>query len=93
MVHLVELVREAMADMLPPSIAQRPKHGFEVPINDWFRNELKGYAKDVLLSDQPFFDRDYLQTLLKEHAENRRNHGEKFYALLVFLVWHERFCS
>ena len=90
---LKKLVREAMADMIPPNIIQRPKHGFEVPINDWFRNELKGYAEDVLLSDHPFFDRDYLQTLLKEHAENRRNHGEKFYALLVFLVWHERFCS
>lgn len=89
---LKKLVRTAMADMLPPSIVKRPKHGFEVPIDHWFRSELKDYAADILLSDQPFFNRDYVRTLLAEHAANRCNHGHKLYALLVFMIWHERFC-
>jgi len=31
------LLREAFADALPPEIARRPKHGFNVPVDHWLR--------------------------------------------------------
>ena len=44
------LFKKAMRGILPDSIIDRPKHGFAVPLARWFRGELAGFARDVLLS-------------------------------------------
>ena len=45
------LFKQAMRGILPDGIIDRPKHGFAVPLARWFRGELAGFARDVLLSD------------------------------------------
>ena len=37
------MLREAMKRMLPAEILERPKVGFRVPVNEWFRGPMKGY--------------------------------------------------
>ena len=32
-------LRQAFADILPPEVVARPKHGFNVPIDHWLKNE------------------------------------------------------
>ena len=31
--------KQAFKDDLPKEIINRPKHGFNVPLDDWFRND------------------------------------------------------
>ena len=45
------LFKQAMRGILPDAIIDRQKHGFAVPLARWFRGELAGFARDVLLSD------------------------------------------
>ena len=45
------LFKQAMRGILPDCIIDRQKHGFAVPLAHWFRGELAGFARDVLLSD------------------------------------------
>ena len=45
------LFKQAMRGILPDGIIDRPKHGFAVPLARWFRGDLAGFARDLLLSE------------------------------------------
>lgn len=45
------LLRRAFGDLLPPAIWNRRKMGFGVPLEHWFRNELRELTHDTLLSE------------------------------------------
>src|SRR6185437_4428198 len=44
-----KIVQDAFRPMLPEEIYNRPKHGFEIPLLAWFRNELWGMIDEDLL--------------------------------------------
>ena len=69
------LFKQAMRGVLPDSIIDRQKHGFAVPIARWFRGELAGFARDVLLSDtcrqRGILDTRFVEKLLQLNAQGR----------------------
>jgi asparagine synthase (glutamine-hydrolysing) len=88
------ILREAFADLLPKAILRRPKMGFGVPLAHWFRNELKDYARDVLL-DPAALGRGYfrpaaVRQLLDEHQSGRFDHSYRLWAILVLEQWQRR---
>src|SRR5205823_2116667 len=40
------VLKRALADTVPTSVLDRPKMGFGVPIDRWFRREMKDYVRD-----------------------------------------------
>src|SRR6266853_1469363 len=44
------VLREAGKQLIPERILTRPKVGFRVPVNQWFRGEMRGYLLDHLQS-------------------------------------------
>src|SRR5688572_2113106 len=44
------LLKRAAKDLLPPEILHRRKMGFGVPLDQWFRTDLRQMASDLLLS-------------------------------------------
>ncbi len=42
------ILKRAVAPYVPPEVLNRPKHGFAVPTDPWFRGELKNYTYEVL---------------------------------------------
>jgi asparagine synthase (glutamine-hydrolysing) len=89
------VLRRAIADLLPPSLLDRPKMGFGVPISRWFRGELRPLLQDVLLSDtaarRPFFRPEATRALIDDHLAGRRDHGQRLWALLTLELWCRRF--
>jgi asparagine synthase (glutamine-hydrolysing) len=85
------LFREAMRPFLPHAVLTRPKRGFGCPIDRWFRNEIKEFAYDTLLSrragERGLFRPQYVRTLLDEHCASRRNHHTRLWALLMLELW------
>ena len=43
------ILRDAFADLIPADIDRRPKTGFGVPLDRWFRGELRDFVRDTLL--------------------------------------------
>lgn len=89
------ILKAVASDVLPPEIIHRKKHGFGVPVGRWFRDDLAGYARDVLL-DPSTLGRGYFQPaavtrLLDEHISGERNHGQHIWLLLTFEWWHRLF--
>jgi asparagine synthase (glutamine-hydrolysing) len=82
-------LRRAFAADLPPEIAGRGKAGFGVPLDRWFRGELRPLAEDLLLggADRGLFRRGELERLLREHAERRADHGHRLWCLCMLELW------
>jgi len=87
------LLKQAFAKVLPPSIVHRRKHGFTVPLGDWFRRDLKPLAQEHLLcpSIGEFFSPSCLQRLWSEHQEKKADHGTLLWALLSFSLWQREY--
>ena len=90
------VLKKAMADLLPPGIAYRPKHGFSFPIKHWLRGDLLSYMDDVL-SSSPFiaerFDGKAVQRLVAEHRAGSKNHDHLLWSLVNLALWHRQFLA
>jgi asparagine synthase (glutamine-hydrolysing) len=81
-----------MADILPKSVRSRKKHPFAVPIAEWLRNELKDYARDILLSktsiDRGYFNPARVEEIVDEHQTGKKDHSFRIWSLLNLELWH-----
>ena len=82
---------ETFADLIPQDIQSRPKIGFGVPIDHWFRNELKELLYDVLLSqkatDRGLLQRHVVRRLIDEHVTGVFDHAYRLWNLLCLELW------
>jgi len=87
------LLKRAFEPEIPDSIMTRPKQGFGVPITEWFRTDLRGFARGKLerLGGRDPFDRNALQGLLHEHAAGRADHGYRLWDLVWLELWYEQY--
>ncbi|MGW5363353.1 asparagine synthase (glutamine-hydrolyzing) [Actinopolymorpha pittospori] len=87
------VVKQIAADLLPEQIVNRPKSGFKVPLDQWFRGDLGQEAHDRLLATDSFareaFDANVVALLLDEHRTGRRNHDIRLWTLLGLEIWHD----
>lgn len=88
------ILKETFADLLPVSVQKRAKMGFGVPLDHWFRHELKQLAMDVLTDsrclNRGYFREDAVRKLLDEHLESRFDHAYRLWSLLVLELWHRQ---
>lgn len=91
---LKRIMKDTFADVLPEHFARMPKSGFGIPLDYWFRNELKGIVDGLLdakyIQEQGIFDEQYIQGILEEHYSGRVNRKYEIWALLVFQKWYMR---
>ena len=85
------VLKQAFAEFLPPTIRNRPKMGFGVPLDRWFRGELRSELRAVLLDPvslgRGLFQPDAVTTLVDEHVEGRRDHSQRLWTLLMLELW------
>ena len=87
-----KIFKEAVKGLLPEEVLRKPKHGFEVPIDPWFRGKLKSFTYEILL-DGPtrrrgYFNMSVVERLWQEHLAGRHVWGEHLWYLLNFELWH-----
>jgi len=84
------ILRELGKRYLPSEILQRRKHGFNVPLKVWFRNELWDFVNDILnessLQEAGYFRPGVVKEILKRHREDR---GGDFSNPIFVLLWFE----
>jgi len=87
------LLKRAFEAEIPESIRERPKQGFGVPVTEWFRGDLRVYAREKFerLGARDPFDRTALQALLSEHAAGTADHGYRLWDLTWLELWYERY--
>jgi asparagine synthase (glutamine-hydrolysing) len=90
------VLQDSFRAVLPKELYNRPKKGFEVPLLKWFRNEMRSFIIDDLLSekfirDQGVFDYLEIEKLkLKLFSKNPGDIHARIWGLIVFQSWWKR---
>ncbi|MBC7796942.1 MAG: asparagine synthase (glutamine-hydrolyzing), partial [Pyrinomonadaceae bacterium] len=89
------ILREAMKNVLPDEILNRPKMGFPVPVGRWLRGEFRHIIDEYVLNSRVYerniFAPETLRKIVDEHCANVKNHESKLWALINFEVWARQF--
>lgn len=85
------LLKQAVKDLLPAAIIERPKSGMLVPVEGWFQGPLLPYARERLLdglTQYGLIEREYLERLLAGHLGGLRpRRGAKIWLLVTLEAW------
>jgi asparagine synthase (glutamine-hydrolysing) len=86
------ILRQAVKNMVPPLILEKPKEGFSIPMKHWLRTSLKPMMLDLLsktaIQKLGYFDHQVVAQWIQEHLDGRVNHSHRLWALMVFEMWH-----
>lgn len=89
------ILREAMNRLLPAAILKRPKVGFRVPADEWFRGTMREYLYDHLTGPDSrtlgYYKRAELDRVLTEHITGTMNHEKLLWSLLTLEIWHREY--
>lgn len=80
---------------LPGREFNRPKKGFNIPLEQWLRGPFRSWADELLdpglLGQQGFFQTDTVRRYWDEHQSGKRNWHYHLWAVLMFQAWlHEQ---
>ncbi len=88
------VLRKLMSDKLPQSVLKRPKIGFDIPIHEWFRGELRPLLLETLSEEavtaSGLFYWPALKQLIDAHLERKANVGYHLWGLLVLFIWMKK---
>jgi asparagine synthase (glutamine-hydrolysing) len=85
------MLKRLAARLLPPEFDQQRKQGFSIPMNEWLKKgSFRDLFWDVLKSDDCFFDRKTVDSLLVGQDRGRSN-GERLIALVQFELWRREY--
>ena len=85
------VLKRAVADLLPEVILTRPKSGMLVPVQGWFKRDLRRFARRLLLSrrarTRSYFNREVVREWFSYRGNIWPRHGVKLWLLLTLEVW------
>lgn len=88
------ILKNTFRHLLPEAIFTRGKSGFSIPLEDWFRKELKEMLQTNLstrkLKETGVLSPHFVKTILNQHFSGKRNHKRLIWMILIFQLWHEQ---
>jgi asparagine synthase (glutamine-hydrolysing) len=89
------LLRQTARSLVPPSIIDRPKQGFEIPVDQWFRGPLGDLFRDTVLSSASpvgdIVDRSTAKRMFDRHCRGTGRHGSTLWSLLTLASWADQY--
>src|SRR3989440_6900774 len=89
------LLKRVLKKLVPMENLNRPKMGFGVPIGHWFRNQMKKFLGETLLSDRAlkrgFFKSAEVKRMFELHTRGQQDYAHQLWTLLMLELWFERF--
>lgn len=90
-----DLLKKVAAKLVPAEVIYRRKMGFGVPIGNWFRGEMKGFLKEILLSESSLkrgiIKPEIITRYVDEHLSSKRDHAHQLWTLMMLELWFKRF--
>ncbi|MFB3786884.1 MAG: asparagine synthase (glutamine-hydrolyzing) [bacterium] len=89
------ILKKAVAKWVPPHVLARKKIGFTTPVNDWFRQEMRVYISDKMLSNDSlssiYFNKKTVLKMIEDHHSGREDYKRALFSLLTLEMWYEHF--
>lgn len=88
------ILKKALEPVLPAEILYRSKQGFAIPLDMWFRRELKDMAHEIILeTDDGILERSFLRKIWDQHQTGQYDRSALLWATMMFRKWHATFSS
>lgn len=88
------LLREVLKRHVPTAMFERPKQGFNIPVGDWLRGDLRDWAEDLLSADtlkaHGLLDAGLIRKVWDTHQNGQGNHANALWSVLMFQAWHKK---
>ncbi len=85
------VLKRAVKGLVPEAISAREKAGFTLPLDAWFRKELKEMVTDLLspgkLKEDGLLDPVAAGGVLTEHLSGRENQGQALFSMMLLEMW------
>jgi len=82
------MLRRAFRGLVPDFVWNRPKQGFAVPVNAWFRGKLGQTLEELTaLHCGAYLDPQAVRQMLSQHRDGARDHGYRLWNIYVYLLW------
>jgi asparagine synthase (glutamine-hydrolysing) len=87
-----QVLKRAMADLLPQSVLHQPKLGFPTPWREWLTGPKFKAIETILLEprsmDRGLFRRSSIERLFREHEHGFHDHADHIWRLMTLELWH-----
>ena len=88
--HDKKVLVDAVKELIPPEVFNRPKQGFSFPFEEWIRTGLLNEVKDLFFLKNNLYNEKYLMKLW-EGFENRKVSWSRIWAIVVLNYYVEKF--
>ena len=82
------IFKKSLESYLPDDILYRPKMGFAVPLDAWFKGPLKHKVREALLGETMaqcgLFNQSFLEQMVNQHQSGLRDYSSPIWSLLMF---------
>ncbi|WP_460195173.1 asparagine synthase (glutamine-hydrolyzing) [Thermosynechococcus sp. FA-CM-4201] len=89
-----QVLRKLLYRYVPPTLIERPKMGFGIPLSQWLRSELRDWGATLLnptrLQQEGYLQPDLVWQYWQEHQIGKRNWAGQLWEALIFQSWLER---
>ena len=89
------ILKRILAKHLPAGMFDRPKQGFGMPIDEWYRGPLRSllleYTGAARTRKRGLLNPVALESAVKAHLGGRRNFARKLHAIVAFEIWADRY--
>jgi asparagine synthase (glutamine-hydrolysing) len=91
------VLREAVKDIVPREVIERPKQGFGTPVEEWLREDFGVRAQEEVrrssLMERGLLDAERVDQLFEAHRVGRGNWSWHLWNIYSAAVWHDQWVA
>ncbi|MGH9237800.1 MAG: asparagine synthase (glutamine-hydrolyzing) [Vicinamibacterales bacterium] len=89
------LLKEVAREWLPPTIVDRAKVGFDSPIGEWFKRELRSFLQEFLsaehLARTGLLNPSAVEQMIGLHLAGRQDYSLQLWSVVMLEAWHRMY--
>jgi len=92
-----ELLKKILVKYLPPELVYRPKQGFNIPVHEWFGDDLSGLYRERLSEENVgrhgILDGRAVSGLVDDYLGKRSTNSHRIWLMFTFQLWCDEYLS